>query len=595
MYKGMAVNSKIWDGSKVSLIGAKNEVLGFQLILEAPSAAANKISISLSELVGPSGFKIAYKPAAGDDLFKYVGRDIELFYVGYLQIKGLSALSYDTYDERHIPKRFQRTMDSNGVGSGLWSSRPDANKFYPDIMLPLELKPEFNITGMQNQAIWIDIYVPKAAPAGSYSGNIQISEAGVVTKSIPIALLVKNFALPDVPNAKTMLYMGYPDINNRYLGNPYPNANTAESAASLKVRNNHFMVAHRHKISMIDAGLAPESWSKLEPRPEWLPRLNGSAYTAANGYAGPGENTGNGVYSIGTYGQWNWTKDQPTMLANATTWENWFKANAPATERFLYLIDESTNFPQTEQWAAWIKPSGLKTFATIPLNNAEASTPSLSIATSWIAVAPLSWETSWSNWLASGHNYWMYNGKRPASPSFATEEDGVGLRILPWVQYKKKISRWFFWESTYYNNYQGGQGQTNVFQSAFTFGGKNAAADSIKGETGWNYCNGDGVLFYPGTDKVFPAESLGLSGPLASYRMKMWRRGIQDVDYLAMAAAKDPIATQALVNKMLPKVLWENGVSVASDPTWWRGAPSWSIKADDWEQARLDLIAIIEK
>ncbi|MFM7621769.1 MAG: hypothetical protein ACKO57_02170, partial [Alphaproteobacteria bacterium] len=32
--------------------------------------------------------------------------------------------------------------------------------------------------------------------------------------------------------------------------------------------------------------------------------------------------------------------------------------------------------------------------------------------------------------------------------SFATEDDGVALRTLPWIQMKKGIARWFFWNAT---------------------------------------------------------------------------------------------------------------------------------------------------
>jgi len=45
----------------------------------------------------------------------------------------------------------------------------------------------------------------------------------------------------------------------------------------------------------------------------------------------------------------------------------------------------------------------------------------------------------------------------------ANEDDGVAVREVAWAQYKKQIRRWFFWESTYYNNYQGGYGRNQRF------------------------------------------------------------------------------------------------------------------------------------
>ncbi len=122
-----------------------------------------------------------------------------------------------------------------------------------------------------------------------------------------------------------------------------------------------------------------------------------------------------------------------------------------------------------------------------------------------------------------------------------------------------------------------------------------AKTDAVLGETGNNYSNGDGVMFYPGTDTAYPAESYGVQGPLASLRLKYWRRGIQDVDYLALAQQKDPVKTQQILNQIVPKALWEYGVNDPSDPTWVRTDISWSNDPDVWEAARKQLADIIEK
>jgi hypothetical protein len=114
------------------------------------------------------------------------------------------------------------------------------------------------------------------------------------------------------------------------------------------------------------------------------------------------------------------------------------------------------------------------------------------------------------------------------------------------------------------------------------------------GETGWNYLNGDGVLFYPGTDTRFPEESYGVTGPFASLRLKHWRRGIQDVDYLALATEIDPDRTAAIVDRMIPRVLWEYGVEDPEDPTWVLTDSSWSTDPEVWEAARAELADIIE-
>ena len=192
---------------------------------------------------------------------------------------------------------------------------------------------------------------------------------------------------------------------------------------------------------------------------------------------------------------------------------------------------------------------------------------------------------------------YYYNGGRPASGVYATEDDGVGLRVNPWAQYKHGIDRWFYWESTYYcfgcEFNAAGAVDTNVFQTAKTFGSFDYV-DAVRGEAGDRYTNGDGVLFYPGTDHIYPEESYDVDGPLASLRLKHMRRGIQDVDYLTLAAKVDPARVQEIVDEIIPKVLWEVGVDNLADPTYKHTDISWSNDPDVWNAARAELADIIE-
>jgi hypothetical protein len=596
----IAVRNSVWDGQTLALFGAKNEVVSFNLILEAAGGASN-VSVSLNTLTGPNGRQITSTTATGDQVFSYVNRNIELFYVRYLPIKGLSLVSYGTYDERHVPQKLQRPWSGSGTGSGGWTNRPNHDKFYPEITVPLELVPTFNIASGHNQSIWGDIYIPKTIPAGLYTGTLTVREVGAITHQVPIQLTVRNITLPDMPSSKTMLFYSPGDINHRQLGTAYIDPSSAAGSQARVIRDRFAMLAHRHKISLIGDDSSHCANPGDQPCPEWVNRINGSLYTAANGYDGPGVGVGNNVYSIGTYGAWSWQSGgQSAMNTHSDAWVNWFTANAPGTDYFLYLIDESPNTAQIQQWANWIVTnpgpgSRLKSMATIDLPTAASACPALDVPTSTLSVGISSeWQPLNDRYTADARKrFYMYNGHRPATGSFATEDDGVALRELAWAQYKKKINRWFFWAATYYNNYQGGMGETNVYRQAMTFG-TNSSVDSSIGQTGWNYSNGDGVLAYPGTDTLFPADSYGVNGLFAGLRMKEWRRGIQDVDYLTMAAAINPTAVQTLVNTMVPQALWDYGVSNPSDPTYVRSNISWSVSPDVWESARRQLADIID-
>jgi hypothetical protein len=479
---------------------------------------------------------------------------------------------------------------------------------YPDIAVPLELESPFTIKAGTSQSIWADIYIPKNTPPGDYNGIVSIEVVGIFTHEVPITLSVREFTLPDSPSAKTMLVFSPENINNRYFGNEYPEPETDTYTQSIALQNLHFQLLHRHKISLINdegfdvTGGDPDD----ELNAAWISRLNGDLFTPEYGYEGIGEGIGNNVFSIGTYGSWDWQGGtKANMWKNTDSWVNWFTRQgfSTTTDYFLYLIDESDEFNKIERWAKWIDSNpgpgkNLKSMATIPLPDSVQSTPSLDIPTSegTFGITQL-WEDSLETHREkSGTKFFMYNGQRPASGTFATEDDGVALRELAWGQFKLDVDRWFYWESTYYHNYQAEMGQTNVFQSAQTYGSFDRN-DNVLGKTGWNYFNGDGVLIYPGTDRQFSEESYGVMGPFASLRLKYWRRGIQDVDYLSLAAKVDPIRTAEIVEEMIPVILWEVGCEMYQGECdgWIKSDINWPTDPDVWEAARAELADIIEK
>jgi|GEM_PF-801468 len=594
------VINSVWDGSRINLFGARNETVSFCLVLESQGQQTTGVSVQMSPLTGPNGALIRSQPTTGDGVFNWIDRPVEMFYVRYLQIKGVGRLVYQSYDERHIPERLRRPFSGEGIansGTG-WSDRPDHDRYYPDIAVPLEVETPFTIQRNQNQCIWVDVYIPRTTPAGNFTATISVVTDGNATIDVPVQLVVRDFSLPEQPSLGTMLYVGYADINRRYIdqNTPYPDT-PADLEQSRKVLDRHFMMAHRHRISLIGA----EGDAVDQPHPNWEPRLSGELFTPANGYAGTGTGVGNDIYSIGTYGSWGWKDEgEPGMHRHTNAWVNWFDQNASNSDYFLYLIDESTDYPPIERWSQWMRSNTgpgrrMPSFATLGLTSAVQNTPALRMpcAAAYRATASQVQQAADSILSDSAKILCYYNGSRPYTGTFATEDDGVALRTIAWSQFKKKVQRWFFWESTYYNNFQHGSGETNLFRTARTFGSF-SSVDPVFGETGFNYSNGDGVLFYPGTDRIYPAENYQLGGPIASLRLKHWRRGLQDGDYLTLAYAKDPAAVDRIVERIMPKSIWEYGVTDPSDPSYVLSDVSWSTNPDVWETARAQLADIID-
>ncbi len=587
-----------WDGETVTLFGARNEIVSFQLVLEAPARAAAGVRVGFDRLTGPGGHLIRSVTAQGDALWDWRNRDIELFYVRYLQIEGISTNSWAYYDERHVPERMRRPHDAIGLARGGWADRPDHDKHYPEIAVPLELENPFDIGAGTSQTIWCDIYIPRDARTGVYRGRITVQEGNLPAFQIPVELEALDFALPDTNTVTSVAAMSYHNINLRHLNVPYPNADATGERAG-RIQNRYHMVAHRHRLELVDTENSRFVHNEDTPPPEWRPRLDGSLYTGANGYRGPGQGVGHSVYVVGLYGTWYWKNEgEAGMHQHTDAYMRWFDQNSPDTEVFLYLIDESHDWATTERWAGWARSGDgpgrrIHTLATGGLVAGVNNAPSLDYVGTRYGVEGDRFIQAINTLRADPErSFFLYNSWRPSVGSHATDDEGTSPRVIPWAMFKLDVPWWYYWESTYWDNTQAGGGHTNVFTTAQTFG-RSERDDGVYGRTGNAYANGDGVLFYPGTDRRYPAVSYGVDGPLASLRLKHWRRGIQDVEYVALAEARDAARTRRIIDRVVPRVLWEYGVDNPNDPTYVRTDISWSNDPDDWEAARRELAEIV--
>ena len=655
-YNGDVTNA-VWNGNTIRTFSARNEIVGFNVVVDNNGPDLPEVAVEFSSLSN-GGFSIATTNNSNTSLFDWTERPIEVFAVGYLKILGLSSIAYEFYDESHIPEEMRRPTvfvrpEGGFIAEGVWEDRPNHEKSYPDIAEPIELVGFMPVDSGNSQSFWVDVYVPKDAPVGVLTGQLSVRVGTTVTQTIPVEIEVVDITLPDERAARTMVHMAGEPIGERYfLGTGGGVIPDADDARYRRIVDNHFKLMWRHGLSMTDLNelVTDKVLPANEPNEDWARRLTGGLYTAANGYAGPGQDTAHDVFSIGSYGSWaqlwglrRFDPEQVDVFdpsaplselrseieTRTDAWETWFQTNSPNTVRYLYVDDEpAVSFINSGprlpiEYANLVSqfvaenpgPGGnLDTFITASPLDYDDELPITNLLGTVIAQDPtVPWEEATAALNADpNRRYFMYNGRRPASGTFATDDDGVALRELAWGQRKLGIDRWFYWNSNYWNNFLGGPASrdltqinapdgttfrsgthTNVFKSAHTFGSHDFF-DSVRGESGgFNYANGDGVLLYPGTDKVFPAESRELDGPIASLRMKHWRRGIQDVQYIEMAMAVDATATQALINAMVPEVMWELGVADPNDPSFVHRPPSWSTDPDDWESARAQLINII--
>src|SRR5215218_10038547 len=83
-----------WDGHKIKIFGARNEVIAFQLIVETDQAGVTALSVALPELHQRGGTASIKYLAPHLDPTLYVQRPIQLFSVNYMNVEQASRAEW---------------------------------------------------------------------------------------------------------------------------------------------------------------------------------------------------------------------------------------------------------------------------------------------------------------------------------------------------------------------------------------------------------------------------------------------------------------------------------------------------------------------
>jgi hypothetical protein len=551
-------NNAVWKNNGVNIFGARNEIIAFQLIIQADSIGVSQVNVEISDLT--NGASIIPGSARGpSDPFDYRGRYVELFTENYLNmVKRSPPLWF--FSESTAPSAYY-------------------TGWVPDCLIPFSAPSgkggaPFSIGGNKNQGVWIDIMIPENAAAGTYNGNAIITMSDKVFEKIPISLKVYDFALSDSTHVKNM-FGYYPAALAQRHGLP----EGSDKYFDLEVK--YQQMAHRHRFDLVTGVANLDYMNKYYKK-----YYTGKIYTTAEGYAGPGENIGNTTFSIGyggdlpaEYGKSINSMTKSGWWAGSDAWETWFIQNAPGVDRHKYLFPDEPDWKGPEgakgtgsmdtirMQAKWThsNPGIGKNIPTLVTNTVK---PGLKGYVDFWSISAQEWTMDLTAEMvaeerAAGRKFGIYNGFRPGMGAVVSDADAIEFRVMPWIVWKYNIDQYFYWSTTFWRN-------LNVFVNPLTY------EDRI---------NGDGTFLYPGQDNVFPEENRNLAGPLSSIRAKNWRRGAQDYEYLWLAkkmGLENELKT--IVNNCIPTAVWE--AKSQKDL-------SWSSRGYKFEQYRKQLAEII--
>ena len=552
----------VWDGKSIHLKGLYNEVLAFQVILQAGPEGANDIEIVVNAPVQPLTGK-----TIGASTMKYgPGGTIDIFSEHYLTVKDPTAPNWYYGSAAAAPKKMTGGIPDALIPAHAMAGRGGFPIDIPGIKASPKTGPQ---PSAQNQGFWIDLSLPqdmKGYPSGAYTGSVQVWAGGKVIREIPLEVTLLPHYLPDENGSTVWVFSGGMEAY-------FPELSPAEIDRLIKFEG------HRHRIDM--TGGFPVNDSPFDPATmsAYKPYLTGEAYTPEHGYHGTGQGIGEKLFPIGAYGADVMGHTRQEVQQQANDWVNWFSSNSPHTDFFWYLIDEPApdRYPWIKERAQWIRTdtgAGRK----MPVFTTRAYEPGLADAINIfagydgvdLAVLP--------ELRKKGIDHWFYNGNRPRYGSVILEGAAVDLRVTPWILYKYGINTWYVWQSTHWqHNNQGPKRHLhqNVFDNPLTF-----INDSLQ------FGNGDGILFYPGHMPFYPNEDRGLNELIPSIRLKNIRRGQQDAALMRLVEKKigrDRVI--ALVNTVIPKALSEVPMNA---PT------PWSERGDDYERVRQELLSLLD-
>jgi hypothetical protein len=554
-------DNRVWNGSSISLFGARNEVIAFQLIIQGSSVGATSVNVTLDSLHKASTPKYTIKNTGGiGDPYNFVGKRIEMFVEHYIDITFRSTASWHWWSSaRPLPDTDYRGMIPEQLVPFEAPAGPKANG---------QGGAPFRVSANENQGVWVDIYIPRDAQAGAYTGTLRVTENSVVRYSIPVNLQVYNFALSDTVHLPNNWY-----IEDEPLYKRHGVAN--QSAQFYDLMRKYYQIMHRHRANLTHARVVPDTFFTRMGK-----GYTGEWYTSAYGYDGPGRGIGNNVVFIGQYDQprkiggtdwgsfsgFKYNADtnvfKQTWWTTSNKWMSWFNTNAPHVKVYKYGAEEpgirpqdnppfdTSAFPDMRRKIRWLKTNpgsgrGMKYLTTSNLfRTLKNAGVDLFLTTGQCGYLhpddPYNLRASYlvdtaNVFRATGTEVGFYTGTRPGMGATVIDAPAIDMRVQAWIMWKYNVDMYSYWFS---NNY-GDQLDRPIDPWA---------RDLVGNDNGW----GDGSGIYAGRNfNSNTSNDRGLNGPIVGIRVKNWRRGAQDYEYFRIARQLG-LSVDALVNGLVP-------------------------------------------
>ena len=493
----------------VEIGAAKNEVESFQAVVAAPTENITVVKVEVSDLTGPNNSRIAKD-------------NIRLFREEYVRVRmstRRAELPPGLYPDPLVP--FINPITGKTIvpltrTSKRWGE-PATTSGHDMYALP------FDVFKGQNQALWIDVHVPKNIPAGAYRGELRVWASGGISERIPVAVTVWDFTLPDGPTHKN--HFGSFSNVARYFNVK----RGSDEFKQIEMRYCRAMAEHRINPP-IPHDLLPEvnddgSLTIVPERHQALKKFINEFHVTdfeipRSRFARLPSSTLRPDYK--TISPANREKAQRYYKE----FYQYLADNGWEERAYVYMLDEPNlreNYEQVLVLGRLVHEAvpHLKCLVVEQTYRQDPSWPDMDPAVDiWCPLWSFIDRKTIDQKIAGGDEVWSYTALVQRSPRYHPRYESVKdldppywhidrpltvYRVPTWINYQYGITGLLYWSTV-----------TTVI------------------EPWWNpafahprHYNGGGFLFYPGLP-------CGIDGPVCSMRLKNLRDGMEDYEYFAL-------------------------------------------------------------
>jgi len=408
--------------------------------------------------------------------------------------------------------------------------------WYPDPLIPwrhpVTLKPlrgarytamPFDLPAKETHGFWIDLNVPPDTPPGEYRATYRVRADGQSPVDVPVILEVWGFTLPARPAWRTAL--GSPAERMRRY---YERLATEKKATPpddwAAVDHQCAEMLHEHRIN----ATPPPGSLNVEPQPDRTLHAPDEQIATFQQFVDRYHVNAYRVPHPNTY------VDDPDDEKQAEVLEAWLHGWDDAIERidrpgvvfYIYLCDEpatADDYVYVQRWGRAIHMIGtrLKVLVTEQTWPQDSRFGDLhGCVDIWCPLFSLYRPTEARRRQKLGEQIWTYTAlcQRMRTPWWHIDYPLLNYRVPAWTSWRFGITGLLYW---------GGMANWRYVDDPWT---DPQTLDRREKSFGALF-NGEGVL-------VYPARAVGYEGIAPSIRLKALRDGIEDYDYLTLAALR---------------------------------------------------------